>query len=549
MDIPDSEKSPPNRQRGPPLQHGRQDESDEYSSDDELDDHDLNLLNTDYASQRDLSFYPVPRQPNSNFNSSHNPSIPPSLRQPTTPTAQSYASSNNYPQDANDREEESPVLPRRSSLGKTMLDSEQRHRLPTHSARAYQDRQPRRPLVDYIRNEWRNAPLSSSSKRRSSYGSSTPYWIQVLSAPRFRRYVLMLFVVTGLIWGNWHYWAGDQWKEHQLLGESLKERIKTGGGWFGENMRPEFLDMVHVTSLDQGLVPQKGDGKRLIVIGDVHGCHDELVNLLAEVQYEARTDHLIFAGDFISKGPSSPAVVDLAMSAHASCVRGNHEDRVLLAYRDMYSHRMTHEQKSQKSRKSSKVPPPPMPGMPEDMKQNDPLEDEVEEVSFEHGDAVDRRLAKSFTKRQIEYMSACPVILDVGEVKGMGDVQVVHAGLVPGVKLDKQDPVGAMHMRTIDLDTFVPSTSATGTAWYKLWNRYQSFIPSSQRSTVIYGHDSRRGLQIHDYSKGLDTGCVKGGKLTSLVVESGGKTKTISVPCKDHREPAKEGVDSKKEVE
>ena len=190
-----------------------------------------------------------------------------------------------------------------------------------------------------------------------------------------------------------------------------------------------------------------------------------VVSLLAKVQYEARSDHLIFAGDFISKGPSSPAVVDLAMSAHASCVRGNHEDRVLLAYRDMYSHRMTHEQKAQKSQK---VPPPPMPGMPEDMLQNEPPEDIVGEESFEHGDLVDRRLAKSFTKRQIDYMAGCPVILDVGHVKGLGDVHVVHGGLIPGVRLEKQDPVGVMRMRTIDLDTYVPSGNTKGTAWFKV---------------------------------------------------------------------------------
>ena len=190
-----------------------------------------------------------------------------------------------------------------------------------------------------------------------------------------------------------------------------------------------------------------------------------VVSLLSEVQYEARGDHIILAGDFISKGPASPAVVDLAMSAHASCVRGNHEDRVLLAYRDMYSHRMTHEQKIQKSQAR---PLPPTPGMPEDMLQDELSEDMVEEESFEHGDSVDRGLAKSFTKTQIDYMAACPVILDLGLLKGMGDVQVVHAGLIPGVRLDKQDPVGVMQMRTIDLDTFVPSSSAKGTAWYKV---------------------------------------------------------------------------------
>ena len=187
-------------------------------------------------------------------------------------------------------------------------------------------------------------------------------------------------------------------------------------------------------------------------------------SLLAEGQYEARTDHLIFAGDFISKGPSSPAVIDLAMSARASCVRGNHEDRVLLAYRDLYSHRLTQEQKSKA------VLSPPAAGMPEDMRQHDgDDEDEIlGEQSFSHSDAVDRRLAESFTKRQIDYMTSCPLILDVGQIKGLGDVRVVHAGLVPGVRLERQDPMGVMHMRTIDLDTHVPSSSARGMPWFKV---------------------------------------------------------------------------------
>jgi hypothetical protein len=159
------------------------------------------------------------------------------------------------------------------------------------------------------------------------------------------------------------------------------------------------------------------------------------------------------------------------MSAHASCVRGNHEDRVLLAYRDMYSHRMTQEQKStRKGKWKGKKPDPPAPGMPEDMIQNEdeyPGLDLVDE-SFEHGDAVNKELAKSFSKDQIDWMAACPVVLDVGQMKGMGDVHVVHAGLVPGVRLESQDPMGVMHMRTIDLDTHVPSSSGEGTPWFKV---------------------------------------------------------------------------------
>lgn len=71
----------------------------------------------------------------------------------------------------------------------------------------------------------------------------------------------------------------------------------------------------------------------------------------------------------------------------------------------------------------------------------------------------------------------------------------------------------------------------------QLWNKYQALLPTAQRSTVIYGHDSRRGLQLHAYTKGLDTGCVNGGKLTALVIDNnvnGGEASTVSVQCKDY---------------
>lgn len=71
---------------------------------------------------------------------------------------------------------------------------------------------------------------------------------------------------------------------------------------------------------------------------------------------------------------------------------------------------------------------------------------------------------------------------------------------------------------------------------YQLWNKYQSYLPHKARSTVIYGHDSRRGLQLTKYTKGIDTGCVKGGKLTALVIRDDGvQPDIVSVNCKDYR--------------
>ena len=256
MAAPDPEKSypPDGHPHLPPRQHQVNAEGDDYDSDEELEQHDLNLLNTDYAAQRDLSFYPAPYQ----YTNHYNPSIPPSLRQSAPLPAEIYDYPGRHPPDS-----------------KSMLHAGSRYRLPQHNVHAYQSHHQRRPLIDLIRNEWKNSPYTPSSSSPTSQDYLTPNWIQVLSAPRFRRYVLLILGLLGLVWINWHYWAEPQLDEYRLLGESLKERMRTGTGWFGENVRPEFVDMVHVKTLDEGLIPQEDNRKRLIVIGDVHGCHEE----------------------------------------------------------------------------------------------------------------------------------------------------------------------------------------------------------------------------------------------------------------------------------
>jgi hypothetical protein len=74
--------------------------------------------------------------------------------------------------------------------------------------------------------------------------------------------------------------------------------------------------------------------------------------------------------------------------------------------------------------------------------------------------------------------------------------------------------------------------------------------PHSQTTTVIYGHDAKTGLKIRTYTKGLDSGCVKGGKLTALVIEDGGKQSLVQVNCKeDYSKDNKEKKDGKEKRE
>src|SRR6267142_2182009 len=82
---------------------------------------------------------------------------------------------------------------------------------------------------------------------------------------------------------------------------------------------------------------------RTIVIGDIHGCFDELQDLLKVV--ELRTDDRVIAvGDLIVKGPRNREVLDRFIEDYRfSSVIGNH-DRALRQYWRVEPRLLTKEQ-------------------------------------------------------------------------------------------------------------------------------------------------------------------------------------------------------------
>src|SRR6266850_1402667 len=64
---------------------------------------------------------------------------------------------------------------------------------------------------------------------------------------------------------------------------------------------------------------------RTIVVGDIHGCYDELMALLEKVDVRD-SDRVVSVGDLIAKGPKSREVLELFMTdARFSTVIGNHD--------------------------------------------------------------------------------------------------------------------------------------------------------------------------------------------------------------------------------
>jgi len=77
---------------------------------------------------------------------------------------------------------------------------------------------------------------------------------------------------------------------------------------------------------------------RRFAISDIHGCSQTFRSALRRLKLQ-REDILYLLGDYIDKGPNSKGVLDLIFELRAAgiqvhCLRGNHEDNLLAAYRD-----------------------------------------------------------------------------------------------------------------------------------------------------------------------------------------------------------------------
>ena len=82
----------------------------------------------------------------------------------------------------------------------------------------------------------------------------------------------------------------------------------------------------------------------IYAIGDIHGCHDQLLGLIAKIKSHAgqRPYRSVFLGDYVDRGPNSRQVVKVVRSLVArreglgrwQALKGNHEDMMVTALAD-----------------------------------------------------------------------------------------------------------------------------------------------------------------------------------------------------------------------
>lgn len=195
---------------------------------------------------------------------------------------------------------------------------------------------------------------------------------------------------------------------------------------------------------------------RIFIVGDVHGCFDELMLLLEKARYNPCYHRLILLGDLINKGPNSFKVLSWVRERKVESVIGNHELKFI----------QTVEQQR------------PLPVVLKDMKKD-----------------MGHRL-----KEWLFWIKSWPVYI---EEKGF---LAVHGGLVPG-----EHPCQSKIEHLVNIRYWGGKGKGMKNSSYPAWHDLYT-----GSKLVVYAHWAQQGLKVKKNSIGLDTGCVYGGFLTGL---------------------------------
>jgi len=273
-------------------------------------------------------------------------------------------------------------------------------------------------------------------------------------------------------------------------------------------------------------------------IGDVQGCNDELQALIARLHFSADRDQIYFVGDLVNRGPASLHVLRFVRSLgdNAVVVLGNHDLHLLAV---AYGVR--------RNRKS---------------------------------DTLDDVLTAPDRDALLDWLITRPMAHIHTHRDGRADL-IVHAGLVPqwtvgmtlalarevesalradpsrvfdhmyGDEPDKWDNglVGAERLRFI-VNCFTRLRYVDGAGRLALRVKghprkvqAKSLVPWFEAANarwhgprVVFGHWSTLGFFTNSNVVSLDTGCVWGGSLTALRLDTP-NAKPIQVACRALREP------------
>lgn len=220
------------------------------------------------------------------------------------------------------------------------------------------------------------------------------------------------------------------------------------------------------------------------IIGDVHGCADELHALLDALGYGVdigkggdgqrvhtsapRARRAFFVGDFVDRGPASPDVLRTVMAlveaGHAYAVIGNHDDRFLRLLKG------------------------------NDVAMSHGLQGTVEQFAAE---------SEAFRAQVLAFLEGLPHHAWVDE----GRLAIAHAGI-------RAEMLGRASPRVRSFCLYGDTSGKLDA--YGLPERYNWGAAHVGTPAVVYGHTPVPEAEWLNNTICIDTGCVYGNKLTAL---------------------------------
>lgn len=285
-------------------------------------------------------------------------------------------------------------------------------------------------------------------------------------------------------------------QQSQQLHRSLRNLEREGFRRIHVLHSPEEVDAAKI-ELQPLWNNRKHDHGPFDIIGDVHGCFDELADLLTKLGYSVEGDSneqtagysvkppegrkAVFLGDLVDRGPRIPDVLRLVMgmveAGTALCVPGNHDIKLM--------------------RKLKGKDVPITHGLAESLEQL-----AGESVEF-------RNRVSQFLNGLVSHY-----VLDAGKLV------VAHAGM-------KQEMQGRGSAKVRDFALYGETTGETDE--FGLPVRYNWAAEYRGKAVVVYGHTPVPRPEWLNRTINIDAGCVFGGSLTALRYP---EKEVVSVPAR-----------------
>nr|CRH07033.1 putative Bis(5'-nucleosyl)-tetraphosphatase (Symmetrical) [Candidatus Magnetococcus massalia] len=263
-------------------------------------------------------------------------------------------------------------------------------------------------------------------------------------------------------------------------------------------------------------------------IGDIHGCLDELDQLLETLALDPELDSVWFTGDLISRGPDGLGCFRrvMALGESATTLLGNHEVRLLaLEHGALPSHEHHWHQ--------DYLDAPDRQEIYQWVRSRKLLHFDADVgAHMVHGGIPchwELDQARTMAARAERYLQDDDGIDALFETLKSGlpcrdpgehgnPVARAAFTMTAMTRMRLCDPTGRLvwpkELKALGVDDpyGLPPAGMPFEAWHtaREWQRDE---------WVIYGHWARAGLQLNHHSSGLDSGCVYGGKLTAMQLD------------------------------